>query len=91
MRVYYFLSARISQGLRSQKHCLLPRENSHNQPQQAKAVLAQKSSKRTVKCRRKAGYVRVKTGRVHPLQIPAFRLTLYCFPPDFILHLPDFS
>ena len=75
--MHYFLSARISQSLRSQKHCLLPRENSHNQPQQAKAVLAQKSSKRTVKCRRKAGYFRVKTGRVQFLQMPAFSLILY--------------
>jgi hypothetical protein len=32
----YFSSARISQGLRSQKHCLLPKLNSNNQPQQEK-------------------------------------------------------
>jgi hypothetical protein len=88
MRVYYFLSARISQGLRSQKHCLLPKLNSPNQPQQAKAVLAQKSSKGTVKCRRKAGYVRVNTGRVQFLQMPVISLILYCFPPDFIRPLP---
>jgi len=25
-----------------------------------------------------AGYFPVNTGKVHPLQIPAFRLTLYC-------------
>jgi hypothetical protein len=28
---------------------------------------------------------------VQPLQMPAFRLILYCFPPDFILQMPDFS
>ncbi len=76
MRVYYFFSARINHGLRSQKHCLLPRENRQNQPQQAKAVLAQKSSKGTVKCRRKAGYVRVNTGRVQSLQMPVISLIL---------------
>jgi hypothetical protein len=38
-----------------------------------------------------AGYFPVNTGKVQPLQIPAFRLTLYCFPPDFILQMPDFS
>ena len=38
-----------------------------------------------------AGYFQVNTGKVQPLQIPAFRLTLYCFPPDFILQMPDFS
>ena len=27
-----------------------------------------------------AGYFQVNTGKVHPLQIPAFRLTLYCKP-----------
>jgi hypothetical protein len=70
---------------------LLPRKDSQNQPQQAKAVSAQKSSKLTEKVRRKAGYLQVNTGKVQPLQIPAFRLILYCFPPDFILQMPDFS
>jgi hypothetical protein len=74
-----------------QKHCLLPRKNSHNQPQQAKARSTQKSSKLTEKVRRKAGYFRVKAGRVQPLQIPVIPLILYCFPPDFILQMPDFS
>jgi len=78
IRVHYFWSARISQNLRSQKHCLLPRENSQKQPQQAKAVPAQKSSKGTVKCRRKAGYVLVNTGRVQSLQMPVISLILYC-------------
>jgi hypothetical protein len=50
---------------------LLPIENSHNQPQQAKAVSAQKSSNLTEKVRRKAGYFPVNTGKVQPLQIPA--------------------
>jgi hypothetical protein len=76
--VHYFFSARISQGLRSQKHCLLPRENSQKQPQQAKAVLAQKTSNLTEKVRRKAGYFPVNTGKVHPLQIPVISLILYC-------------
>jgi hypothetical protein len=51
IRGHYFFSARISQGLRSQKHCLLLIKNSYNQPQQAKAVLAQKSSNLTEKVR----------------------------------------
>jgi nitrite reductase/ring-hydroxylating ferredoxin subunit len=59
---------------------LLPIENSENQPQQVKAVLAQKSSKRTVKCRRKAGHFRVNTGKMQSLQMPAFSLTLYSKP-----------
>ncbi|WP_333447671.1 hypothetical protein [Microcoleus sp. herbarium2] len=46
------MSARISQDLRSQKHCLLSRKNCQKQPQQAKAVLAQKSSNLTEKVRR---------------------------------------
>jgi hypothetical protein len=41
--VHYFSSARISQSLRSQKYCLLLTENSHNQPQQAKAILHKKA------------------------------------------------
>ncbi|MGB8689846.1 MAG: hypothetical protein WCD53_21270 [Microcoleus sp.] len=76
--MHYFLSARISQSLRSQKHCLLPRENSQKQPQQAKARTAQKSSNLTEKFRRKAGYFRVNTGRVQPLQMPVISLILYC-------------
>jgi hypothetical protein len=38
-----------------------------------------------------AGYFQVNTGKVHPLQIPVILLILYCFPPDFILQMPDFS
>jgi hypothetical protein len=64
--------------LYGQKHCLLPIENSQKQPQQAKAVLAQKSSNLTEKVRRKAGYFPVNTGKVHPLQIPVISLILYC-------------
>ena len=67
----YFSSARISQGLRLQNHCLLPRENRHNLPQQANARSAQKSSNLTEKVRRKAGYFPVNTGKVQFLQIPA--------------------
>jgi len=33
IRGHYFFSARITQSLRSQNHCWLPIENSHNQPQ----------------------------------------------------------
>jgi len=89
--VHCFSLKVINKALYGQKHCLLPIENSHNQPQQAKAVLAQKSSNLTEKFRRKAGYFPVNTGKVQPLQMPVISLTLYCFPPDFILHLPDFS
>ena len=35
----------INKALYGQNHCLLPRKNSHNQPQQAKARSTQKSSK----------------------------------------------
>jgi hypothetical protein len=56
---------------------LLRKLNSHNQSQQVKARTAQKSSNLTEKVRRKAGYFPVNTGKVQPLQIPAFRLTLY--------------
>jgi len=38
-----------------------------------------------------AGYFPVNTGKVHPLQIPVISLILYCFPPDFILQMPDFN
>jgi len=76
--VYYFLLARKSQGLRSQNHCLLPRENSQNQPQQANVRSTQKSSNLTEKVRRKAGYFRVNTGKVQPLQMPVISLILYC-------------
>jgi hypothetical protein len=70
---------------------LLPRENSHNQPQQAKARTAQKNSNLTEKVRRKAGYFPVNTGKVQFLQMPVISLILYCFPPDFILQMPDFN
>jgi hypothetical protein len=89
--VHYFSSGRKSQVLYGQKPCLLPKLNSHNQPQQANARTAQKSSNLTEKFRRKAGYFRVNTGRVQPLQMPVISLILYCFPPDFILQMPDFS
>jgi len=68
--VHYFCFCTQKSGLRSQKHCLLPRENSHNQPQQAKVRTAQKSSNLAGNCRRKAGYFQVNTDRVQPLQIP---------------------
>ncbi|WP_172189756.1 hypothetical protein [Microcoleus asticus] len=45
------MSARITQGLRSQNHCLLPRENSENQPQQANVRSTQKGSSLTEKVR----------------------------------------
>jgi hypothetical protein len=51
MRVHYFYLKAINKVLYGQKHCLLPRKNSQNQPQQAKAVLAQKSSNLTEKFR----------------------------------------
>jgi hypothetical protein len=55
------------------------------------ARTAQKGSNLTGNCRRKAGYFQVNTGRVQSLQMPVISLILYCFPSDFILHLPDFS
>jgi hypothetical protein len=38
-----------------------------------------------------AGYFPVNTGKVQPLQMPVISLILYCFPPDFILQMPDFN
>jgi hypothetical protein len=64
--------------LYGQNHCLLPKLNSQNQPQQAKARTAQKSSNLTEKFRWQAGYFRVNTGRVQPLQMPVISLILYC-------------
>ncbi|MEG4801291.1 hypothetical protein QUB63_18075 [Microcoleus sp. ARI1-B5] len=61
-----------------QNHCLLPRENSHNQPQQGNVRSTQKSSNLTEKVRRKAGYFQVNTGKVQFLQIPVISLILYC-------------
>src|SRR4028118_647399 len=75
--VHCFSLKVINKALYGQNHCLLPRENSHNQPQQAKARTAQKSSNLTEKVRRKAGYFRVNTGRVQPLQMPVVSLILY--------------
>ncbi|WP_333311112.1 hypothetical protein, partial [Microcoleus sp. B7-D4] len=51
MRVHCFSLKVINKALYGQKHCLLPIENSHNQPQPAKAVSAQKSSNLTEKVR----------------------------------------
>jgi hypothetical protein len=68
--VHCFYLKVINKALYGQKHCLLLTKNSHNQPQQAKARTAQKSSNLTEKFRRKAGYFRVNTGRVQPLQKP---------------------
>jgi hypothetical protein len=50
--VHCFSLKVINKALYGQNHCLLPIENSQNQPQQAKAVLAQKSSNLTEKVRR---------------------------------------
>jgi len=85
--VHRFYLKVINKVLYGQKHCLLPKLNSHNQTQHAKARTAQKSSNLTEKVRRKAGYFPVNTGKVHPLQIPDFILQT----PDFILQIPDFS
>jgi hypothetical protein len=41
----------INKALYGQNHCLLPRENRHNQSQQELALSAQKSSKGTGKSR----------------------------------------
>jgi hypothetical protein len=70
--VHYFCFCTQKSGLRSQKHCLLAKLNSHNQPQQTKARTAQKSSNLTEKFRRKAGYFQVNTGRMQFLQMPVF-------------------
>jgi hypothetical protein len=51
MRVHCFYLTVINKALYGQNHCLLPIENSHNQPQQAKARTAQKSSNLTEKVR----------------------------------------
>jgi hypothetical protein len=70
---------------------LLPKLYSHNQPQQAKALPVQKSSKGTVKCKRQAGHLRVKTGRVQSLEMPVFSRSFVQQTPDFILQMADFS
>jgi len=70
--VHRFYLKLVNKILYGQKHCLLPIEKSENQPQQAKARTAQKSSNLTEKVRRKAGYLQVNTGKVQPLQIPVF-------------------
>jgi hypothetical protein len=49
--VHCFSLKVINKALYGQNHCLLPIENSHNLPQQAKAVSAQKSSNLTEKVR----------------------------------------
>jgi hypothetical protein len=68
--VHRFYLKLVNKVLYGQKHCLLPRENSHNQSQQVKAQTAQKGSNLAGNCRRKAGYFPVNTGRVQPLQKP---------------------
>jgi hypothetical protein len=68
--VHCFSLKVINKALYGQNHCLLLIKNSQNQPQQAKARTAQKSSSLTEKVRRKAGYFQVNTGRVQSLQIP---------------------
>jgi hypothetical protein len=45
----------------------------------------------TEKVRRKAGYFRVKTGKVQELQMPAFSRSFVQQIPDFILQMPDFN
>jgi hypothetical protein len=85
--VHCFSLKVMNKALYGQNHCLLPRENSQNQPQQANVRSTQKSSNLTEKVRRKAGYFPVNAGKVHPLQIPDFILQT----PDFILQIPDFS
>jgi hypothetical protein len=69
--VHCFYLKLVNKVLYGQKHCLLPRKNSPNQSQQVKAQTAQTSSNLAGKCRRKAGYFRVKAGKVQPVQIPA--------------------
>jgi hypothetical protein len=91
MRVHCFYLKLVNKVLYGQKHCLLPRENSHNQSQQVKARTAQKSSNLTEKVRRKAGYFPVKTGKVQFLQMPAFSRSFVQQIPDFILQMPDFN
>ncbi|AFZ10925.1 hypothetical protein Osc7112_6840 (plasmid) [Oscillatoria nigro-viridis PCC 7112] len=58
-------------------------------PNRSRHEQHKKGSNLTEKFRRKAGYFQVNTGKMQSLQIPAFRLILYCFPSDFIRHLPD--
>jgi hypothetical protein len=49
--VHCFYLKVINKALYGHNHCLLPRENRQNQPQQAKARTAQKSSNLTEKVR----------------------------------------
>jgi hypothetical protein len=89
--VHCFYLKLVNKVLYRQKHCLLLIKNSQNQPQPAKARTAQKSSNLTEKFRRKAGYVRVNTGKVQFLQMPAFSRSFVQQIPDFILQMPDFN
>jgi hypothetical protein len=89
--VHRFYLKLVNKILYGQKHCLLPRENSHNQSQQVKARTAQKSSNLTEKVRRKAGYFPVNTGKVQPLQMPVISRSFVQQIPDFILQMPDFN
>ncbi len=54
---------------------------SHNRTRQAKTRIAQKIRCLQYKVRRKAGYLQAFAGKVHPLQMPAFSLTLYSTCP----------
>ena len=74
IRVHRFYLKLVNKVLYGQKHCLLPIENSENQPQQAKARTAQKSSNLTEKVRHLQDifrYLQVKCTPCKPL-------TLYC-------------
>jgi hypothetical protein len=75
--VHCFYLKIVNNVLYGQNHCLLLTKNSQNQPQQAKARTAQKSSHLTEKFRRKAGHFRIKAGKVQFLQMPVFSLILY--------------
>ena len=86
----YFSSARITQGLRSQKHCLLPKLNSHNQPQQKK----HSRHKKAVIWHKIAGVCRTFSDKNRYNAAPANACILTNFVqqmPDFIRHLPDFD
>jgi hypothetical protein len=88
--VHGFYLTVINKALYGQNHCLLPIENSHNQPQQAKARTAQKSSNLTEKVRHLQDifrYLQVKCTPCKYLHLPDFILQT----PDFILQMPDFS
>jgi hypothetical protein len=74
--VHCFYLKVINKALYGQNHCLLPIENSQNQPQQAKARIAQKSSNLTDKFRRLLDIFRYNQRECSPCK--SLNYTCFC-------------